>query len=69
MSKSRGNTVDPFEMFDKYGADALRWYLLHVSCLTPTRFDEEGLKEAFSKFWHLGGMYILSSLYMLIPMI
>ena len=30
MSKSRGNTVNPFDMFDKYGADALRWYLLYV---------------------------------------
>ena len=52
MSKSRGNTVDPFEMFDKYGADALRWYLLYVSpAWTPTKFDEEGLKEVLSKFF------------------
>jgi isoleucyl-tRNA synthetase len=26
MSKSRGNTVDPMEMMDRFGADALRWY-------------------------------------------
>ncbi|MBR5996196.1 MAG: isoleucine--tRNA ligase [Eubacteriaceae bacterium] len=52
MSKSKGNTVDPFELFDKYGADALRWYLLYVSpAWTPTRFDEEGLKEVISKFF------------------
>ncbi len=52
MSKSRGNTVDPFEMFDKYGADTLRWYLLYVSPpWVPTRFDEEGLKEVKSKFF------------------
>ncbi|MBR0129796.1 MAG: isoleucine--tRNA ligase, partial [Firmicutes bacterium] len=25
MSKSKGNTVDPFALFDKYGADATRW--------------------------------------------
>lgn len=52
MSKSRGNTVDPFEMFDKYGADATRWYLLYVSpAWSPTRFDEDGLKEVISKFF------------------
>ena len=52
MSKSKGNTVDPFELFDKYGADVLRWYLLYVSpAWTPTRFDEEGLKEINSKFF------------------
>ncbi len=26
MSKSRGNTVEPWEVIDTYGADALRWY-------------------------------------------
>ncbi|NLY62037.1 MAG: isoleucine--tRNA ligase [Clostridiales bacterium] len=52
MSKSRGNTVDPFELFDQYGADALRWYLIHVSPpWTPTRFDMDGLKEVVSKFF------------------
>jgi isoleucyl-tRNA synthetase len=52
MSKSKGNTVDPFEMFDKYGADATRWYLLYVSpAWSPTKFDEEGLKEVNSKFF------------------
>ncbi|MCG8538642.1 MAG: isoleucine--tRNA ligase [Clostridia bacterium] len=52
MSKSKGNTVDPFVLFDKYGADALRWYLLYVSpAWTPTKFDEEGLKEVQSKFF------------------
>lgn len=51
MSKSKGNTVNPFELFDKYGADALRWYLLYVSPpWTPIRFDEDGLKEIMSKF-------------------
>ena len=52
MSKSKGNTVDPFNLFDKYGADATRWYLLYVSpAWTPTKFDEEGLKEVQSKFF------------------
>ncbi|SFE38336.1 Isoleucyl-tRNA synthetase [Peptostreptococcaceae bacterium pGA-8] len=52
MSKSKGNTVSPFELFDKYGADATRWYLLSVSpAWTPTKFDEEGLKDVVSKFF------------------
>ncbi|HAE60838.1 MAG TPA: isoleucine--tRNA ligase [Eubacteriaceae bacterium] len=65
MSKSRGNTVDPFEMFDKFGADALRWYLLYVSpAWTPTKFDIEGLKEVQSKFFNtLKNVYAFFALY------
>lgn len=52
MSKSKGNTVDPFKLFDQYGADAPRWYLLHSSpAWSPTKFDEEGLVEVVSKFF------------------
>lgn len=65
MSKSRGNTVDPFELFDQYGADVLRWYLLHVSpAWTPTRFDIEGLKEVQSKFFTtIQNVYTFFTLY------
>lgn len=52
MSKHVGNTVDPFEMMKKYGADVLRWYLVSVSpAWTPTKFDEEGVKDVNSKFF------------------
>ena len=52
MSKSKGNSVDPFELFDKYGADATRWYLLYVSpAWSPTKFDEDGLIEVAGKFF------------------
>jgi isoleucyl-tRNA synthetase len=52
MSKTKGNTVDPFDLFDKYGADATRWYLLYASpAWSPTKFDEEGLIEVVSKFF------------------
>lgn len=30
MSKSKGNVVDPFILSDRYGADALRYYILRV---------------------------------------
>ncbi|HKM29119.1 MAG TPA: isoleucine--tRNA ligase, partial [Anaerovoracaceae bacterium] len=52
MSKHVGNTVDPFGLFDKYGADATRWYLLSVSpAWSPTKFDEDGLVDVISKFF------------------
>jgi len=52
MSKSKGNTVDPFVLFDKYGADATRWYLITNSPpWRPTLFDEEGLVEVQRKFF------------------
>lgn len=65
MSKTKGNTVDPFELFDQYGADTLRWYLLHVSpAWTPKRFDVEGLKEVQSKFFGtLRNVYAFFALY------
>ncbi len=50
MSKSRGNAVDPFQVMDKYGTDALRWYLMTVSPpWLPTRFDEDGVNEVSRK--------------------
>ena len=50
MAKHVGNTVNPFEMMDKYGADAVRWYLVYGSpAWTPTKFDESGVKEVISK--------------------
>lgn len=52
MSKSRGNTVDPFDLFDKYGADTTRWYLVTNSPpWRPTLFDEEALVEVQRKFF------------------
>ncbi|NLY08278.1 MAG: isoleucine--tRNA ligase [Tissierellia bacterium] len=65
MSKSRGNTVDPFELFDRFGADVLRWYLLYVSPpWVPTKFDEDGLREVESKFFRsLRNVYNFFSLY------
>jgi isoleucyl-tRNA synthetase len=51
MSKSRGNTVDPFDILTRYGADTLRWYLITTSPpWRPTLFDEEGLKDVQRRF-------------------
>lgn len=51
MSKSKGNSVDPIQLMNDYGADAIRWYLLEVSPpWVPTRFDVDGVREILSKF-------------------
>ncbi len=52
MSKSRGNTIDPFYIFGRYGSDTLRWYLITTSPpWRPTLFDEDGLKDVQRKFF------------------
>ena len=46
MSKSLGNTVDPFEVMEDYGADAVRWYLfVNNPPWKPTLFDGENIKR------------------------
>lgn len=51
MSKSRGNVVDPWEIFDAEGADALRWYLFTQSPpWADKRFDRAFAREAIAKF-------------------
>ena len=51
MSKHLGNVVDPFQMLDKFGADALRWYFYTTSApWLPSRFSEEAVREGQRKF-------------------
>ena len=65
MSKSRGNIVEPFSTIEKYGADTVRFYLPYVSPVwTPLKFDMEGLKEVYSKFFNpLKNTYSFFSMY------
>ena len=51
MSKSRGNTVDPWTILDEQGADAMRWYMFTASPPWAQRtFKLEGVDEALKKF-------------------
>jgi len=46
MSKSRGNVIDPWQIFDAFGADALRWYFFAAGQpWAPRRVYEEGIRE------------------------
>lgn len=47
MSKSRGNVIDPWQIFTTHGADALRWYFFSAGQpWTPRRVFEEGIRES-----------------------
>ena len=53
MSKSKGNTVDPFEVIQKFGADTVRWYMMsNSSPWENLKFSEHGLKETQRKFFN-----------------
>ena len=66
MSKRLGNTVDPFDVMDKYGADAVRWYLLASNPpWRTTLFNEEDIaKTVLSDFFRsLTNTYAFFALY------
>ena len=57
MSKSKGNAMDPLELIDKYGADALRFTMTSLAAnnagrlrLAPARV--EGSRNFATKFWN-----------------
>ena len=65
FSKSLGNGIDPFDMVNLYGADALRYYLAtDVAPGTDMRFDEEKIKAAWNyinKIWN-ASRFVLSNI-------
>ncbi|MDQ2998797.1 MAG: class I tRNA ligase family protein, partial [Chloroflexota bacterium] len=51
MSKSRGNIVNPFELVDQFGADAVRWYMYaSAPPYNPRRFGPEQVGEMLRQF-------------------
>lgn len=52
MSKRLGNVVDPFEVINNYGADALRFYIITNSQPWDSlKFDIEGVNEVVRRFF------------------
>jgi valyl-tRNA synthetase len=64
MSKSLGNGVDPFDMIDKYGCDALRYYLCTDCALgTDLRFDETKMAATWNyinKIWNASRFVLMN---------
>jgi isoleucyl-tRNA synthetase len=65
MSKSLGNVLNPLEIINEFGADALRWYLISSSQIwLPKKFDEEALVEIVRRFFStLQNTYSFFALY------
>ena len=64
MSKSLGNGIDPMDMIEKYGADALRYYLTtSVSNGMDLKFDEDNMKSTWSfinKLWNASRFVLMN---------
>ena len=64
MSKTVGNIVDPYDVFDTVGADALRWYFLaRLSPEVLKRISVEIVQDVASSFintfWNTYGFFVL----------
>jgi len=64
MSKSKRNYREPNEIFDKYGADALRWYFLaNQPPWTSIRYSEQAVKDSIPEFllrlWNVYSFFVI----------
>ncbi len=65
MSKSLGNVVDPLDVVEKYGVDALRLYILRSSApWEDLLFSEDGVKNALKTLNILWNVYYFATTYM-----
>jgi len=65
MSKSKGNVVNPIEMVDKYGADALRMALVFGAApgsdIVMSEDKVRGMRNFANKLWNIGRLYLLNT--------
>jgi len=64
MSKHKGNVVNPWDVFNKQGVDAIRWYFyVNSAPWLPCRFDDEAVSDNQRKFmgtfWNTYAFYVL----------
>jgi len=64
MSKSKRNYREPQEIFDKYGADALRWYFFaNQAPWTSIRYSEQAIKDSIPEFllrlWNVYSFFVI----------
>jgi isoleucyl-tRNA synthetase len=64
MSKRKRNYREPQEIFDRYGADALRWYFFaNQPPWTSIRYSEAAIKESIPEFllrlWNVYGFFVI----------
>ena len=63
MSKSRGNVVDPWEVLERHGADAFRWYFTSQQPWADYRFSADTVGEAVRQFmltlWNTYSFWVL----------
>ncbi len=51
MSKSKGNSIDPLELLDRYGADALRFTICVLGWTGPGRDVKLGARSVVESYW------------------
>ena len=65
MSKSKGNAVDPTEMMEKFGADAVRFYFYTSPVWYSKRFGFELVKDVMSKsittLWNVYSFFVTNA--------